>query len=164
MDFLTPTQRMNQALTEKRIQKKVLADAIGVPATTLNSWINRGGDFPASYVVPVAECLGVHPLWLLTGSDLPTPSIPASYVELKDDELFLLESFRALDQEGKIKYSWPEDNRNRLTMMGKFDHVREIERHTAEIYEPHKDEIQDELKKYRQMEQFTVKAPSKQKA
>ena len=49
-------------------------------------------------------------------------------------------------------------------MMGKFDHVREIERHTAEIYEPHKDEIQDELKKYRQMEQFTVKAPSKQKA
>ena len=102
MDFMTPTQRMNQALTEKRIQKKVLAEAIGIPATTLNSWINRGGDFPASYVVPVAECLGVHPLWLLTGSDLPTPSIPASYVELKEDELFLLESFRALDQEGKI--------------------------------------------------------------
>lgn len=102
MDFLTPTQRMNQALTEKRIQKKVLANAIGVPATTLNSWINRAGDFPASYVVPVAECLGVHPLWLLTGSDLPAPSIPASYVELRDDELFLLESFRALDQEGKI--------------------------------------------------------------
>ena len=72
--------------------------------------------------------------------------------------------YLTLDQEGKIKYSWPEDNRNRLTMMGKFDHVREIERHTAEIYEPHKDEIQDELKKYRQMEQFTVKAPSKQKA
>lgn len=43
--------------------------------------------------------------------------------------------------------------------MGKFDHVREIERHTAERYEPHK----DELKRYRQMEQFTVKAPSKQK-
>ena len=61
------------------------------------------------------------------------------------------------------QYTWPEDNRNRLTMMGKFDHVREIERHTAERYEPHKDEIQEELKKYRQMEQFTVKAPSKQK-
>lgn len=102
MELITPTQRMNQALVEKRIQKKVLADAIGVPATTLNSWINRGGDFPASYVVPVAECLGVHPLWLLTGADLPAPSIPASFVELKDDELFLLESFRALDQEGKI--------------------------------------------------------------
>ena len=68
-----------------------------------------------------------------------------------------------LDKEGKIKYAWPEDNRNRLTMMGKFDHVREIERHTAERFEPHKDEIQEELKRYRQMEQFTVKAPSRQK-
>ena len=59
---LTPTQRMNQALIDRHIQKKVLADAIGVPATTLNSWINRGGDFPASYIVRVAEALGVHPL------------------------------------------------------------------------------------------------------
>lgn len=102
MDLITPTQRMNQALSEKRIQKKILAEKIGVPATTLNSWINRGGDFPASYVVPIAECLGVHPLWLLTGTDIPAPSIPSSFVELKDDEQFLLESFRALDQEGKI--------------------------------------------------------------
>ena len=69
-----------------------------------------------------------------------------------------------LDKDGLIRYSWPEDNRNRLTMMGKFDHVREIERHTAERYEPHKHEIQDELKRFRQMEQFTVKAPSRQKA
>jgi len=102
VDLITPTQRMNQALSEKRIQKKILAEKIGVPATTLNSWINRGGDFPASYVVPIAECLGVHPLWLLTGTDIPAPSIPSSFVELKDDEQFLLESFRALDQEGKI--------------------------------------------------------------
>ena len=102
MDLITPTQRMNQALSEKRIQKKILAEKIGVPATTLNSWINRGGDFPASSVVPIAECLGVHPLWLLTGTDIPAPSIPSSFVELKDDEQFLLESFRALDQEGKI--------------------------------------------------------------
>ena len=102
MDLITPTQRMNQALSEKRIQKKILAEKIGVPATTLNSWINRGGDFPASYVVPIAECLGVHPLWLLTGTEIPAPSIPSSFVELKDDEQFLLESFRALDQEGKI--------------------------------------------------------------
>lgn len=69
-----------------------------------------------------------------------------------------------LDKDGLIRYSWPEDNQNRLTMMGKFDHVREIERHTAERYEPHKHEIQDELKRFRQMEQFTVKAPSRQKA
>lgn len=99
---LTPTQRMNQALMEKHIQKKVLADSIGVPATTLNSWINRGGDFPASYIVPVARTLGVHPLWLLTGEDHIPPVIPATYTELKEDELFLVQTFRALDQEGRV--------------------------------------------------------------
>lgn len=99
---LTPTQRMNQALQEKHIQKKVLADRIGVPATTLNSWINRGGDFPASYIVPAARALGVHPLWLLTGEDHLPPVIPDSYMELKEDELFLMRTFRALDQEGRV--------------------------------------------------------------
>lgn len=69
----------------------------------------------------------------------------------------------SLDENGNIQYRWPEDNRNRLTMMGKFDHVREIQRHTEEIYKPHVDEIQEELNRYRKMEQFTVKAPSKQK-
>ena len=102
MSEMTPTKRMNEALMQKRIQKKQLADAIGVPATTLNSWINRGGDFPSSYILPVAEALGVHPLWLITGEDVLPPKIPENYVELKDDELFLLETFRALDREGKI--------------------------------------------------------------
>jgi len=99
---MTPTQRISDTLREKRLQKKDLAAAIGVPPTTLNSWINRGGDFPASFVVPISDFLSVSPLWLLTGADVPVPSIPASFVELKDDELFLIESFRALDQEGRI--------------------------------------------------------------
>lgn len=99
---LTPTQRMNQALIDKHIQKKVLAERVGIPATTLNSWINRGGDFPASYIVPVAEALGVHPLWLLTGEDHIAPKIPDTYMELKEDELFLMQTFRALDREGRV--------------------------------------------------------------
>ena len=41
--------------------------------------------------------------------------------------------------------------------------MREIARHTEERYNPHVDEIQDELKKYRQMEDFVVKAPSRTK-
>ena len=68
-----------------------------------------------------------------------------------------------LDKDGKMQFTWPEDNRDRLTMMGKFDHMREIARHTEERYNPHVDEIQDELKKYRQMEDFVVKAPSRTK-
>lgn len=99
---LTPTQRMNQALIEKHIQKKTLADKIGVPATTLNSWINRGGDIPSSYIVPAAEALGVHPLWLLMGEDHLPPKIPDTYVELSEDELFLLRTYRAIDQEGRV--------------------------------------------------------------
>ena len=67
----------------------------------------------------------------------------------------------SLDKDGKMHFTWPEDNRDRLTMMGKFDHMREIERHTQERYLPHVDEIQDELKRYREMEQWTVKAPSR---
>ena len=102
MQNMTPTQRMNEALIEKHIQKKQLADAIGVPATTLNSWINRGADVPASYIRPIAERLGVHPLWLITGEETVAPRIPDSYVELKDDELFLLRTFRSLDQEGRV--------------------------------------------------------------
>ena len=99
---LTLTQRMNQALVEKHIQKKVLADKIGVPATTLNSWINRGGDIPSSYIVPAAEALGVHPLWLLIGEDHLPPKIPDTYVELSEDELFLVRTYRAIDQEGRV--------------------------------------------------------------
>ena len=41
--------------------------------------------------------------------------------------------------------------------MGKFDHVREIERHTAERYKSHKQEIQEKLKRFRQMEHFSGK-------
>ena len=62
-----------------------------------------------------------------------------------------------------MHFTWPEDNRDRLTMMGKFDHMREIERHSQEIYMPHVDEIQEDLKKFREMEDFVVKAPSRTK-
>lgn len=67
------------------------------------------------------------------------------------------------NEKNEISYTWPEDNRDRLTMMGKFDHLREINRHTEERYTPHVDEIQEELKEYRSMEEFTVTAPSRAK-
>ncbi len=41
--------------------------------------------------------------------------------------------------------------------------MREIARHTEDRYTPHVDEIQEQLKFYRQMEDFTVVAPSRQK-
>ena len=66
-------------------------------------------------------------------------------------------------KDGKLAYTWPEDPQDRLTMMGKYDHMREIARHTEDRYEPHVEEIQEQLKYYRQLEDFTVTAPSRQK-
>ena len=68
-----------------------------------------------------------------------------------------------LDENKKMSFTWPADNNCRLTAMGKFAHTREIMRHTMEIYQPHVDEIQEELKFYREQESFVVKAPSRQK-
>lgn len=66
-------------------------------------------------------------------------------------------------KDGKLAYEWPEDKRDRLTIMGKYDHCREIFAHTEDRYLPHKDEIQEELQKFRQMEDFTVLPPSRTK-
>ena len=66
--------------------------------------------------------------------------------------------------DGKLAYRWPEDPKDRLTMMGKYDHMREIRRHTEERFAPHAEEIQEELKRYRLLEDFTVVPPSKKKA
>ena len=69
-------------------------------------------------------------------------------------------AYVSLDDKGGLKFTWPEDNVNRLTMLGKFDHVREIIHHTKTRYLPQKDAIQDDLKRIRAMEDWTVKAPS----
>lgn len=102
MDNLAPIQRVVNAAAEKKILKKSLAETIGVPVTTFSTWIGRGTDFPASYVVPLADALGVHPLWILTGEEQMMPKVPENYVDLHDDELFLVQTFRALDVEGRI--------------------------------------------------------------
>ena len=72
-------------------------------------------------------------------------------------------AYVSLDDNGALKFTWPDDNRNRLRMLGKFDHLREIAYHTDSRYKPHVDEIQEEHRRYKEMEQWTVKAPSKNK-
>ena len=65
--------------------------------------------------------------------------------------------------DGKISYEWPEDDGDRLTVLGKFKHMREIEYHTQEIFNPLKEEVSEEYKELKAMESFVVKAPSKMK-
>ncbi len=66
-------------------------------------------------------------------------------------------------EDGKLAYTWKDDPQDRLTMRGKFDHLREIARHTQERYAGHEDEIKEEHTRYKQMEQFTAEPPSKKK-
>lgn len=65
--------------------------------------------------------------------------------------------------DGKLAYSWPDDPQDRLTLLGKYDHMREIARHTKERYEPHVDEIQEKWSEYKAYEACVVKPPSKTK-
>jgi len=69
----------------------------------------------------------------------------------------------SLDANGGLCYTWPEDNANRLTMMGKYDHMREIDYHGKVLFAPHAEEVKEELMRYRAMEQWTQKAPSRVK-
>lgn len=60
---------------------------------------------------------------------------------------------------GRIAYDWPEDNGDRLTVLGKFQHTREIEYHSKVIYEPLKESIEEQYKELKADEHFVVKPP-----
>lgn len=62
---------------------------------------------------------------------------------------------------GKIRYEWPQDNGDRLTVLGKFKHCREIEYHAKAIFAPLKDSVQEEYKSLKAFEDFVVTPPSK---
>ncbi len=66
-------------------------------------------------------------------------------------------------KDGKIAYDWPEDPQDRLTMAGKFEHLREIERHTEERYLPHVEEIQELWQTYKDYNACILTPPSRQK-
>ena len=63
--------------------------------------------------------------------------------------------------DGTLSFTWPKDPQDRLTMQGKYDHMREIARHTEDLYDPHVDEIKEKHKYFRELENFTVKPPAK---
>lgn len=63
--------------------------------------------------------------------------------------------------DGKIRYEWPEDNGDRLTVQGKFRHMREIAYHHNDIYAPIKDTVAEEYEHYKKMNEFIVRPPRK---
>lgn len=99
---MTIVNRLNQLIRERNIVKKEFAAEIGIPQSTLQTWLGRGEDFPAQYIIPICSVLQISPEKLLEGRDVPLPQIPSDYVQLTGDERFLLDTFRGLDREGAI--------------------------------------------------------------
>ncbi len=99
---MTIANRLNDLIIERRIIKKELAAQIGVPQSTLQTWLGRGEDFPAQYVIPLCRILKIAPEYLLEGIEGALPIIPSDYVQVSNDERFLLDTIRSLDREGII--------------------------------------------------------------
>ena len=99
---MTIVNRLEELLAEKRMQKKELATQIGIAPSTLQSWVTRGEDFPARYVMPICNALGLSAEKLLEGLDVPLPEIPSDFIKLSDEERFLIDTLRGLDREGMI--------------------------------------------------------------
>lgn len=87
---------------EKRVKQIEMAKRLEIPQSTLATWLSRGEDFPAQYVIPICKVLGVSPEMLLEGSDVPLALIPDDYMQVTEEERFLLETLRGLDREGVI--------------------------------------------------------------
>ena len=62
--------------------------------------------------------------------------------------------------DGKMQFDFPDDAGDRLTVFGKFNHMREIEYHKDEIFEPLKESIQEQYDYYKKLD-FVVKPPKK---
>lgn len=102
-DNMTSTERIRKYIQDNHLQKKSIAEAIGVANTTFHTWLARGSDeFPVRYLLPIAAALRVHPMWILTGSEDLPPVLPVNCTELTSDEKYLLDTFRTLDMEGKV--------------------------------------------------------------
>lgn len=99
---MTISNRVSEIIKENGIVKKDLAAKVGVSPSTLQTWLDRGEDFPARYIVPLCSALEVTADYLLSGVESPLPKIPSDYVQLSDDERFLLDTVRGLDREGAV--------------------------------------------------------------
>lgn len=101
MQEFTIARNLEKIIREKGMTKKGFATQIGISPSTLQTWLDRGEDFPSRYVMPSCLVLGVTPEYLLTGKGVEI-LIPDEYIRLEKEELFLIEKFRALDAEGRV--------------------------------------------------------------
>jgi len=93
--------RIMATLEQKKITQWNVAKELGVAKSTFRDWLNRDDEFPVKYLVPISNVLGVHPFWLLTGEN-PPAGIPDDYVQLSEENRFVVDSLNTLDFEGRV--------------------------------------------------------------
>ena len=79
------------------LRQKDLADSIGVPVSTLNSWLRLGRDIPTQYILKIAHVLRCTPTYLLSGGedDRETPTKSDAIEDLIERQREQLEQIRA---------------------------------------------------------------------
>lgn len=94
-------ERIFSILKSKHMQLKDLADKLQLTSGAVSNWKNRKTDPPAKFIVPIADLLGVSPMYLLTGMDEKSNVMPATST-LSDEEQKVLTVFQSLDIEGRV--------------------------------------------------------------
>lgn len=94
-------ERIFSILKSKHMQLKDLADKLQLTSGAVSNWKNRKTDPPAKFIVPIADLLGVSPMYLLTGIDEKSNVMPATST-LSDEEQKVLTVFQSLDIEGRV--------------------------------------------------------------
>lgn len=95
---MTPTERLKSLIGQQRGLQKELSIAISVSSSTINNWLSRNTEIPASKVIPICEFLGITPMFLLTGN---TEEMPASTCKLSTEQQFVLDYYDALPYKEK---------------------------------------------------------------
>lgn len=104
---MTISMRIYDALKERGITQKEVAEELHIAPSTVNSWIKSNNEsIPSAYILPLCRLLSMRPEALLEGAECEDITIkevvPEGYVKLSDNELRLVNLFRTLDADGQI--------------------------------------------------------------
>lgn len=117
--IVTISQRIFVELKKANRTQKDLADATGIPTSTISAWNKRGAIPSAEFIVPLAKELGVSVLYLLTGENSTD-----SDVFLTTEEKILIENVRKLDAKNRSDVCKYAENMAKLAYYEEAESVR----------------------------------------
>lgn len=121
------TIRIKETLEKGNVQQKSLCAAIGVAASTLNTWLKLNRSIPAEYLIPICEFLKIDIYWLLMGEDNRekiSPVTKETFFELTADEENLLDLYKNTTFDGQeiikkaVRKIWEKNQRSKNEELG----------------------------------------------